>query len=361
MPAADAPVTVDRLVDHVSTTHAAAGKPVQLFLREVALPGIAHAPGGTGGKPGNVVLMVHGGFWPSTLAFDLRHRDYSWMDYLARAGFDVFCMDMTGYGFSSRPAMDDPANVKGEDQQDLFGRTCEPSYPYVLATSDSEADDIDRVVDFIRALRGVDRISLLGWSGGGIRTGTYTDRHPEKVEKLVLFASSNYARGGRDAPPELPEPGYPILFQTREKGVGQRWMGTVHCEGQVEPGIAEIMWRQTVLTDPVGATWGPGGLRAPSRTLWGWNEKAAARLKLPVLVMAGEHDRLFDSNVHIFEDLGSERKAHLKIRCASHFAAWEMQRHVLHAASAEWLRDATLLGATGGKFEAARDGRIAPA
>jgi hypothetical protein len=34
---------------------------------------------------------------------------------------------------------------------------------------------------------------------------------------------------------------------------------------------------------------------------------------------------------------------------------------VLHRASAEWLADATLCGAAGGKFEAARDGTIRPA
>ncbi len=52
--------------------------------------------------------MVHGGYWPGTMAFDFGHKDYSWMAALARAGLDVFAMDMTGYGFSSRPLMDEP-------------------------------------------------------------------------------------------------------------------------------------------------------------------------------------------------------------------------------------------------------------
>jgi hypothetical protein len=32
------------------------------------------------------------------------------MEYLATAGFDVFAMDVTGYGLSPRPMMDDTCN-----------------------------------------------------------------------------------------------------------------------------------------------------------------------------------------------------------------------------------------------------------
>ena len=35
---------------------------------------------------------------PAEVAFDVPYRDFSWMGYLASAGFDVFSMDMTGYG-----------------------------------------------------------------------------------------------------------------------------------------------------------------------------------------------------------------------------------------------------------------------
>ena len=42
------------------------------------------------------------------------------MAYLARAGFDVFAMDTTGYGRSNRPAaMNDPCNL-ARDRQGAF-------------------------------------------------------------------------------------------------------------------------------------------------------------------------------------------------------------------------------------------------
>ena len=79
------------MLPHVSTVPANKGEPVQIFVREKVAAGESPTF-----RP--VVLMVHGGISPSTLAFDVEHETYSWMVYLARAGFDVFAMDMTGYG-----------------------------------------------------------------------------------------------------------------------------------------------------------------------------------------------------------------------------------------------------------------------
>ena len=65
-----------------------------------------------------VVLFVHGAGTPAEVAFDVPYQDYSWMAYLAHAGFDVFSMDMTGYGRSSRPTpMNDPCNLSREQQK----------------------------------------------------------------------------------------------------------------------------------------------------------------------------------------------------------------------------------------------------
>src|SRR6185503_19339526 len=179
--------TTDHRVPHFSTVPANRGEPVQIFVREK----IAAAEDTT---PRPVVLMVHGGVSPSTLAFDVEHETYSWMAYLARAGFDVYAMDMTGYGKSAHPKMDDPCNVGPALQKTLIPKTlketCKPSYPFQLVNRQSEHDELDRVIEYIRKLRGVDKVNLLVWSGGGYRTGTYTSQRPEKVEKLVIYASS---------------------------------------------------------------------------------------------------------------------------------------------------------------------------
>ena len=78
------------------------------------------------------------------------------------------------------------------------------------------------------------------------------------------------------------------------------------CEGMVEPGMPELIASLNKLADPVGATWGPGGLRAPTRTYWGWNANAAKKIALPTLIMVGEQDDLMKSNLELFDDLGAQ-------------------------------------------------------
>ena len=354
-------VTIDRMVSRVSDLHANRGKQLDLFVRE-KVPAAVLANGKA--APGTVALFVHGGYSPATLAFDVAYRDYSWMQYLAEAGFDVFAMDMTGYGRSSRPMMDDPCNLAADAQKALIPKTlrapCKPKYAYQLVTSDTETADIDRVVDAIRALRGVDKITLIGWSGGGIRTGTYTVRHPEKVDKLIIHASSNYSRTNPDNPPKLPAAGVPVTMQTREVGEKTRWLGTQKCQGQVEPGMPDVIWKLKSDADPIGATWGNGGLRAPSRTYWGWNANAARKITVPTLFLVGEADNLTKSNRELLEDLGSETKAFLGIACGTHFTVWEKQHRVLKRASLEWLQSTSINGARTGVFRADEEGRIAP-
>jgi pimeloyl-ACP methyl ester carboxylesterase len=292
----------------------------------------------------------------------------SWMAALAQAGYDVFTLDMTGNGRSTLALQDDPRNLAPEDRASLPAGVLAPEefdapapYPYRLVTTDSETADLDAVVEFIRDLRGVERIKLIGWSGGGIRTGTYALRHPDKVERLVIWASSNYRPDGPDHPPSsLPLPGYPCTFQTRAHGEDVRWRANIRCPGQVDDdGVVETVWRAGAEADPVGAAW--GGLRGPGRTYWGWTRKGAAHLQLPVLVMVGECDRLLASNIGLYGDLGTPHKTFLQIACASHFMAWERGRHVQRRAALEWLEHGTLDGNRTGTYRADEAGVIARA
>jgi pimeloyl-ACP methyl ester carboxylesterase len=56
------------------------------------------------------VLYVHGTTQASEATFDLALDGKSWMDYLAEHGWDVWLMDVRGYGGSTKPPeMDRPA------------------------------------------------------------------------------------------------------------------------------------------------------------------------------------------------------------------------------------------------------------
>lgn len=364
-PARAAPITtVDRLIPHISMVPAVAGRKVDLFVREKAPVDVVE---GRETKPlaGRVVLFIHGAYATSTLAYDVPYRDYSWMEYLAKAGLDVFAMDMTGYGRSTRPLMDDPCNVDPRQQTLLIPRTlqqpCPLKYPFELVNTDSETSDIGAVVDYIRKLRNVERVSLVGWAAGGMRAAIYAARNPDRVDRLVIHAASNYDRNGPDKPPEkMPKPGVPMTFQGREVAEDVRWLNGVTCPDQVEPGMPDVIWKLSLDADPVGATWGPGGLRAPTRTMWGWNQTTAKSIKAPTLVVAGEQDQLAPANLRLYEDLGATSKVYLSITCATHYVEWERQSRVLRKASLDWLRAGSIASLTAGTALADAAGAIVP-
>ena len=194
---------VDHYVRVRSKVPAITGQMTTIYTREVVRAEVALRARDLADR---VVLFVHGAGTPTEVAFDVPYQDYSWMGYLARGGFDVFGMDMTGYGRSTRPApMNDPCNLTREQQGtfvlNLMPAICEPSYPQQMTTLESDWHDIDSVVDYVRALRHVDRVTLFGWSLGGPRAAGYTSQHPEKVQKLVLLAPA-YNRSARLAIPE---------------------------------------------------------------------------------------------------------------------------------------------------------------
>jgi pimeloyl-ACP methyl ester carboxylesterase len=110
--------------------------------------------------------------------------------------------------------------------------------------------------------------------------------------------------------------------------------------------------------DKLASQWGPGGLRAPTRTYWGWNAKGAARIAIPTLVLAGEQDGLHKSNTELFDDLGADKNVFVSVACATHCMNWERQRRILHRASLQWLSDTAIEGKSSGRFKADPDGHI---
>src|SRR5882672_8648965 len=54
-------------------------------------------------RPERTVLFVHGSTYPAHTAFDLSLGGLSWMEYIAARGYDVYLLDLRGYGKSTRP------------------------------------------------------------------------------------------------------------------------------------------------------------------------------------------------------------------------------------------------------------------
>src|SRR2546428_3917500 len=55
---------------------------------------------------------------------------------------------------------------------------CPPAHAFQLINSQSDWSELDTVVDYIRDLRGVDKVALVSWSQGSFRVGPYAVQHP---------------------------------------------------------------------------------------------------------------------------------------------------------------------------------------
>ena len=344
-------LTIDHYVRVKSTVPSIAGQTTQIYVRERTKGGTALR---TSNLADHVVLFVHGAGTPAEVAFDVPYGDYSWMGFLANAGFDVFSMDMTGYGRSARPAsMNDPCNL-AQDQQKTFvpgfiPAVCTPSYPRNVTTIASDWNDIDAVVDYIRTARHVDRVSLVAWSLGGPRAGGYAARHADKVQRLVLLAPAYGRTGPTEAPATVPAEGTAMDTQSRDEFIAN-WDRQVGCADQYDPATAESVWSNMLQSDPVGATWGPGVRRAPRVTTWGWNQSIVSKSQTPTLMIAGVHDKQVnpDRVRELYADLGARQKVFVDLACSSHNAMWEKNHNLLFRASLEWLTKGTVNGSQEG-------------
>src|SRR3989440_5300849 len=114
-------------------------------------------------RPERTVLFVHGSTFPSHTGFDLKLGGMSWMDYIAQRGYDVYLLDIRGFGKSTRP------KEMAEDAK---------AHP-PLVRGDVALRDIDVVVELIRKRRGIARVNLIGHSWGTALMATYATQHPE--------------------------------------------------------------------------------------------------------------------------------------------------------------------------------------
>lgn len=342
-------LTVEHKVAVKSTLPALAGRTVELYVREKfsAATKVDAIPAD------RVVLFVHGAGTPAEVAFDVPHSDYSWMAYLANAGFDVFSMDTTGYGRSVRPAeMNDPCNLAPDQQKQfipqLIKEPCAPTYPGQLTNLGSDWNDISAVVDYIRRTRKVEKVSMVAWSLGGPRAGGYAAQHPDKVSRLVLLAPA-YSRTAAAMPPALPNPGTVFNTQSRAE-FDANWDRQVACANQVDPAVREVVWKDMLASDPAGAKWGTGVRRAPSTTTWGWNAQMIGGTTIPTLMVAAALDRQVPAErvTAAYDDHGAADKVLLDLGCSSHNAMWERNHLLLFAASLEWLTKGTVNGSRTG-------------
>ena len=133
------------------------GSDVNLFMWEKRAPG---------GAKNGTVLFVHGSSMASQPVFDLHVEgvpNSSAMEYFAERGFDTWCIDVEGYGRSTKDRGTEAFIHEG-------------------------ADDLAAGSEYIQKTRNSGPLMVYGISSGALRAAAFAQRHPERVKRLALDA-----------------------------------------------------------------------------------------------------------------------------------------------------------------------------
>ncbi|MDB5415107.1 MAG: alpha/beta hydrolase, partial [Rubritepida sp.] len=255
-----------------------AGEGIEIFVRNKRPENM------TSFSPSRTLIMCHGATYPAHTAFDLPLGGLSWMDYIASRGFDVWCMDIRGYGRSTRPPeMSQP-----------------PEANPALVRGETAIIDIAAVSAFVRGRRSLPKCVHLGYSWGTALMGRFAADNPSVVERLVLYAPVWLRQT-----PSLTDPGGGELaayrFVTQEAARARRGAGVPEAAraGLVPAGWFEHWAGVTWATDPEGQRRNPPALRAPngsvadSREFWSAGRPFydPAKITAPTLLVLGEWDQ----------------------------------------------------------------------
>ncbi len=150
----EAPAAAIKGQDHWTTKDGS----VKLFLFEKCTSDPATTAG--------TILFVHGSSMAAQPTFDLQvpgRPDSSVMDFFAKQNFDCWCVDMEGYGRSTKDRDNNAPIAQG-------------------------ADDCLAAATYIQKLRGKRPLLVYGISSGALRAALFAQRHPELVSRLALDA-----------------------------------------------------------------------------------------------------------------------------------------------------------------------------
>jgi pimeloyl-ACP methyl ester carboxylesterase len=128
-----------------------------------------------GDKPLPVLFLVHGSSNSTRSSFDLKvpgDADYSVMNLMARAGYDVWTMDHDGYGHSGSSG----------NNSDIA----------------SGVEDLKAAIPVVVKETGQPKMHFYGPSSGSIRAGAYAMVEPERVDRLVLAAFTYKGTGAAE-------------------------------------------------------------------------------------------------------------------------------------------------------------------
>ena len=254
------------------------------------------------------ILLVHGRTWSALPDFDLQVKDeeLSLMDGLVAAGYGVFAVDLRGYG---------------ETQRDASG----------WLTPNRAADDVASVVRWIRETGEWQTLPhLFGWSMGSTVSQLMVQRHPEQVASLTLFGY------WRDCDEEF-EPSDPEAVPLRESNTMENATSDFITPGAISQRAIGAYATAALKADP---------MRVDVRGHDQYNVLNAGQLRLPVLVIVGEHDPIAPASLQakLYARIASGHKQYVTVPGGDHAAFLETPRAYFLHALVSFLQGSTLQG-----------------
>lgn len=236
------------------------------------------------------ILLVHGRTWSALPDFDLQveDEDLSLMDGLVDAGYAVFAVDLRGYG---------------ETPRDATG----------WITPNRAADDLAIVLSWIDARQDWSvKPHLFGWSMGSTLSQLAVQRHPGVAASLTLFGY------WRDADAALPadEPGIEPL---KEANTAENAASDFITPGSISQRAIEAYVRAALAADPI---------RVDKRGWEQYNALDASTIRIPTLVIVGEHDPLAPAEYQakLYARIGTGHKQYVTVPGGDHAAFLESPR-----------------------------------
>jgi pimeloyl-ACP methyl ester carboxylesterase len=190
------------------------------------------------------------------------------MEMLADAGFDTFALDLHGYGRSERTDADWTDSV-------------------------TASRDIEAAVEFIRALRWVERVHLFGYQWGSQPAALFTAQKPNKVSRLTLFGLRWKAFDRAVANPT-----------GAVRTLGQQASLLKPEDGDLDPEFVRRRAQVCRAESPVSPNGAVRDMTRPSPI-------EPSHIKVPTLIIQGERDgnpEIFADRVKFFQELGTPAK-----------------------------------------------------
>ena len=257
------------------------------------------------------VLFVHGSSMASQPTFDLQvpgRPDSSAMDHFAKLGFDCWCLDMEGYGRSTKNRNNNAPIAMG-------------------------ADDCHAAALYIREKRGPRPLLVYGISSGALRAALFAQRHSDMVARLALDAMVWTGQGS------------PTLEQRRKKlpeflSINRRPMNKAFIHSVFDRDHPDTAERHVIdaFADAVCAL----DDSVPTGTYVDMCSKLPVvdpeKITVPTLIMRGQHDGIASMTdlLKFFEKLPNPDKQFTVMSGISHASFQQKNYMMVYHILASW-------------------------